>query len=88
MIRQTWQETFNFIVSIVSADVLSLFTDMLNTGPCLHYSDITMGPMVSQITGNSTVCSTVCSGSHQTVSIDHWWIPLTKASDAEKVSIW
>ena len=31
----------------------------------IHYSDITLSSMASQITGMSTVCSNVCSGAHQ-----------------------
>ena len=31
----------------------------------LHYSDVMMGAMTSQITGGLTVCSTVCSGADQ-----------------------
>ena len=54
----------------------------------------------SQITGNPTVCSTVCSGEHQrsVKSPRHWplwgectgdwWIPWQRASNAENVSIW
>ena len=30
-----------------------------------HYSDVTMSAMESQITGESMICSTVCSGSDQ-----------------------
>ena len=49
-----------------------------------HYSDIIIGLMVSQITGVSIVCSTVCSGADQRncqssaslafVRGIHWWL--------------
>ena len=49
----------------------------------IHYSDVIMNPMASQITGVSLVCTTVCSGTdqrkHQSsaslafVSGIHWW---------------
>ena len=32
---------------------------------CIHYSDLIMSAMASQITGIATVCSTVCSGADQ-----------------------
>ena len=35
-----------------------------HVGP-MHYSDVIIGPMASQITGVSMVCSTVCSGADQ-----------------------
>ena len=40
----------------------------------LHYSDVTMSIMAFQLTGNSTVCSTVCLGKHQRkhLSLRHW----------------
>ena len=31
----------------------------------IHYSDVIMSTMASQITGVSIVCSAVCSGAHQ-----------------------
>ena len=57
-----------------------------------HYNDVIMTTMASQITSLKMVYSTVCSVA------DHWplwgeftgdrWIPRTKASSAENVSIW
>ena len=57
----------------------------------LHYSDIAMSAMASQITGILIVCSTVCTGADKKKSVKaphHWplrgestgdrWIPLTK----------
>ena len=54
----------------------------------IQYSEVTMGGMASQITGISTVYSTVCSGAHKknhqtSVSLAfvmriHRWIPLPK----------
>ena len=64
-----------------------------------HYSDVVMSAMASQITGVSIVCSTACLGAvqrkHQSPasltfvreSAGDRWIPLTKASCAENVSI-
>ena len=65
-----------------------------------HYSDVIMSVMVSQITGVSIVCSTVCSGSdqrkHQSsaplvfvgeFTVDQLF-PSQRASYVENVSIW
>ena len=62
-----------------------------------HYSDVIMSPMASQITRVSIVYSTLCSGTdqrkHQSFASRafmrgiHRWIPCTKASDMENVSI-
>ena len=65
-----------------------------------HYSDVIMSVMVSQITGVSIVCWTVCSGSdqrkHQSsaslvfvgeFTVDQYF-PSQRASDVENVSIW
>ena len=58
----------------------------------IHYSDVIMSAMASQITGVSIVYSTVCLGSgqrkHQSsaslafVKGSHWW-PVQRASNAE-----
>ena len=66
----------------------------------LHYNDVIMSVVASQITSASIVCSTVGSGGDQE-NINaprHWplcteytgdrWIPAHKASNAENVSIW
>ena len=42
-----------------------LVSSTLITGHCLHYSDVIMSSMASQITGVLSVCSTVCSGEDQ-----------------------
>ena len=67
-------------------------------GLLVHYSDVIISAMVSQITGVSMVFSTVCSGAdkrkHQSsASLPLWkeftgdrWIPLTVTR--KKVSIW
>ena len=59
-----------------------------------HYSDVIMSAMVSQLTGVSSVCSTVCSGADQRKtsklcvtglwgeSVGHRWFPSQKASNA------
>ena len=64
----------------------------------VHYSDVITSTVASQITGVSIVCSIVCSDADQTSKLrvtgplcgestgDR--IPLTKASNAENVSIW
>ena len=67
----------------------------------LHYSDVIMNTMASQITGVSIVCPTVCTGAdqrnHQSsaslafVREIHRWpvVPFTqRASNAENASIW
>ena len=66
-----------------------------------HYSDVTMDAIASQITSLTIVYWTIHSGADQRKKIKalrHWplcgefngdqWIPLTKASNAEKVSIY
>ena len=65
-----------------------------------HYSDVIMIEMAFQITSLTIVCSTVYSGADQrkhqsSVSLALWgeftgdrWIPLTRPSNAESVSIW
>ena len=66
-----------------------------------HYSDVIMSAMASQITGISTVYTTVCLGAdkrkHQSSvslafvrGIHRWPVdsPSQRTSDAEKVSIW
>ena len=40
-------------------------TKQRTTLSCVHYSDVIMGVMASQITGASSVCSVVCSGADQ-----------------------
>ena len=64
----------------------------------LHYSDVIMSAITSQITSPTIVYSTVYSGTNQRKH--HWvlwgefpatcdrWIPRTKASNAENVSFW
>ena len=68
----------------------------------IHYSDVIMGALASQITGVPIVysTSTVCSGTDQRniKALRHWplWgefpvdreVPVQRASDAENVSIW
>ena len=63
-----------------------------------HYGDVIIGTIASQITNLTIVYSTVYSGAdrrkHQSsASLDfvrgiHWWIPHTKASNADNASIW
>ena len=62
----------------------------------LHYSDVIMGAMTSQITGVSIVYSTVCSGGDQSTAClafvrgIHRWrgkFPAQRAINAENVSI-
>ena len=59
--------------------------------------DVIISVMASQITSNSIVCLAVCSGVHQRNRQSSAllafvrgirWIPLTKPSNAENVSIW
>ena len=62
----------------------------------MHFSEVTMSAMASEITGSSIVCSTVCSGAQQrnTKAQRHWplWGKTTggtqRASNAEYVSNW
>ena len=67
----------------------------------IHYSDVIMSAMASQITGVSTVCSAVCSYTDQRKYLSsaplafvrgiHRWpvnFPHKRASDLESVSIW
>ena len=63
-----------------------------------RYSDVIMSAMVSQITSVSIVCSTACLGKENIKAPRYWplwgestgdrWIPLTKGSNAENISIW
>ena len=63
-----------------------------------HYSDIIMSTMTSQITSLTIVYSTVYSRAENIKALHHWplwgeftgdqWIPRTKASNTENVSIW
>ena len=67
---------------------------------CLHYSDVIMSTMMSQITGVSIVCSTVCPGADQRKHQSSASLAcvrgihlspmdsLTRASNTENVSIW
>ena len=69
---------------------------------CLHYSDVIMGPVASQITSLTTILSTVYSDRRRSkktstfrVSAFVRWIlpgtiefPAQLASNAEKLSIW
>ena len=63
----------------------------------IHYLDVIISAMASQIVGVSIVCSTVCSGADQrnhqssalvafVMGIHHW--PSQRARNAENVSIW
>ena len=66
----------------------------------LHYSDVIMGAMASQLTSLDIVYSTVYSGADQTniIAPRHWplcgeftgdrWMPRTNASNAGNGSIW
>ena len=63
----------------------------------LHYNDVIISVMASQITGDSIVCSTVCSGAdqrkHQSSTKEGnpsvtGGFPSQRASDADNVSIW
>ena len=66
----------------------------------MHYNDVLMGAMVSQIARRTIVYSTVYSGADQrnTKAPRHWplwgeftgdrWIPAQRASNAEIFSIW
>ena len=66
-----------------------------------HYNDVIMSAMASQITGVAIVCSTVSSGAdqrqHQSSTslasvcgefTGDRWIPCTKVSNVENISIW
>ena len=62
-----------------------------------HYSDVIMSAMASQITGVSTVCSTVCLGADQrkhrsclsvAFAMRIHWFPSQRASNVENVFIW
>ena len=57
-----------------------------------HYSDVIMSAMKSQITGVSSVCSTVCWGADQTKLLRSASLaggfPSHEASNAENVSVW
>ena len=64
------------------------------TGSSLHYIDVIMITVMSQITGVSIVCSAVCSGADQRhiKAPRHWPLvsggfPSQRASNAEDVSI-
>ena len=50
-----------------------------------HYSDIIMSAVVSQITGVSIVCSTVCSGADQR---KYHELQYQRSSNTENVFIW
>ena len=61
----------------------------------IHYKDLIMSHMASQIASVSIVCSIVGSGANQrkrqssaSLALVDRWIPHTKASDAENASIW
>ena len=61
-----------------------------------HYSDVMMSTMAFQITGVSSVWSTICSVADWrfaslvfvTGTTGHRWIPPQRANNAENVSIW
>ena len=65
-----------------------------------HYNDVIMSAITSQITSLTIVYSAVYSGTDQrnyqsSASLSfvreftcHWWIPRTRASNAENVSFW
>ena len=59
--------------------------------PWLHYNDVIMSAMASQITSISTVCSAACSVAHQTKRQSPALLTFVWglwASKAENVSIW
>ena len=109
---EIWREMSIFSVSIVQTDGLeplcvrpsagikiSKFKSIFFISIWMHYNDIIMGTMASQITGVSVVYSTVCSGADQrkhysSVSLlwgeftGYRWIPTQMAINAENVSIW
>ena len=80
---------------------ISLLLDLCNSSLShIHYSDVIMSAMASQITGVSIVCSTVCSGAHKKtsklrVTCLYEGNPsmiggflLKRASNTENVSLW
>ena len=83
-----------------SANISLTIEDKL--APVVHYGDVMMGTIASQITSFTIVFSTAYSGAdqrkHQSKAPRHWplcgeftgdrWIPRTNAGYAENVSIW
>ena len=63
---------------------------------CLHYSDVIVSAMASQITGVSFVCSAVCSGADKKRVTGLYegnpsvtgGLPWQRASNTQIVSIW
>ena len=54
----------------------------------IHYSDVIVSAMASQITGISIVYSTVCSGADQGKHQVTGEFPSQRASNVKNVSIW
>ena len=104
MFRKTYKSTgaaISLLEELVSADFLHSMTPIpFYKFWWLHYIDVIMTTMASQIPSLTVVCSTVYSDEDQrkhqsSASLAFvWgihrdrWIPRTKASYAEKVSIW
>ena len=76
-------------------EIKSAEVNLLKEYWMIHYSDVIMNAMASQITGISIVCSTVCSGIDHQISESlaflkgiHRWIPPQRASNAGNISLW
>ena len=65
-----------------------LTNDIFHTVWSVHYSDIILSEMASQITGVSIVCSSVCSGRDQRKQQSPGSMTSQRASYAENVSFW
>ena len=59
-----WQSN-GFDANAHRYDVTTVFTILRTHHKGVHYSDVVMSAMASQITGGLIVCSTVCSGADQ-----------------------
>ena len=55
----------DFVDTVVMTSSGVTSADKVGIIRALYYRDITMSAMASQITGKSTICSTICSSAHQ-----------------------
>ena len=91
----------SYLKAFIKAFIWYLFVESIFIVLCLFVTTCTwhhMGAMANQITGNSTVSSTISSGKHNTKAPYCWLLcegnppvtggfPLQRASDAENVSM-
>ena len=87
-------------ISAIKYLISSVYTELccLQISVALHYTDVIMGTIASQITSLAIVYSTVYSDAdqrkhHNSASLAfvwgiHWEFPAQMASNAENVSIW